>query len=96
MRETIEWRESFSEFHNQDLMQLMKTYLNFECFAENLKQKNIDDQIIWFIFKELYLMLKPNHLHSKLNKVNDILCELYEKYSCANNTLHKGRFKKVL
>lgn len=88
--ESLEWRESFSCFNLTNLESLLKGYLNFKSFVNELEEINTPKKFIWLLNKELFFMLKPNYLHWKLNKVNHVLQELYEQNSSESDSLFKG------
>lgn len=91
MRETIEWQESLSEFAVDSLEELVLGLVYFEKFAEQLYKCTGKIQFIWLLQKELFHMLKTNHMHWKLCKAKEILISQFEGFHPEKNTLHKGK-----
>jgi hypothetical protein len=47
-------------------------------------------QLIWLLQKDMYHLLKTNHMHWKLCKSKDILISQFEGFHPEKNSLHKG------
>ena len=65
-------------------------FVYFEKFAEKLYKLTGKMQLIWLLQKDLFHMLKTNHMHWKLHKAKDILINQFEGFHPEKNTLHKG------
>ena len=90
MRETVEWQESFCEFALDSLEDLVFGQIYFEKFCEQLYKATGEMQLIWLLQKEMFYILKTNHMHWKLCKANEILTSQFEGFHPEKNTLHKG------
>lgn len=73
-----------------NLEELVLGQIYFEKFAEQLFKATGQMQLVWLLQKEMFYMLKTNHMHWKLFKARDILTGEFENFHPEKNTLHKG------